>query len=42
MPDGAMETLNEWAFENLDAPLIENGEPVYIDIELVRGIIDEQ
>lgn len=40
MPDGAMEVLNEWAFENAEAPLIDFGEPVYIDIELARGIID--
>lgn len=42
MPDGAMEILNEWAYQNADAPLLEYGEPVYIDIELVRGIMDDE
>lgn len=40
LPDGAMEVLNEWAFKNAEAPLIDYGEPVYIDIELARGIMN--
>jgi len=42
MPDGALELLNEWAYEHANAPLIEDGELVYIDIELAREILDEQ
>ena len=42
MADGAMEVLNEWAFENANAPLIEDGEEIYIDIELAKEIINEQ
>jgi len=38
MVDGAMEVINEWAFENVNAPLIEDGEPVYIDLELAKEI----
>ena len=38
MPDGAVETINDWAFENVDAPLIEDGSTVYIDIELAEEI----
>lgn len=40
MVDGAMEVLNEWAFDNANAPLIEDGEPVYIDIDLAKEIIN--
>lgn len=38
--DGAMEVLNEWAFDNANAPLIEDGEPIYVDVNLAREIID--
>ncbi len=41
MVDGALETLNEWAFEHANAPLIEDGELVYIDIELAKEILDD-
>jgi hypothetical protein len=37
-----LELLNEWAYEHANAPLIEDGELVYIDIELAREILDEQ
>lgn len=40
MVDGAMEVLNEWAFDNANAPLIDDGEPVYVDVNLAREIID--
>lgn len=40
MIDGAMEVLNEWAFDNANAPLIEDGEPVYVDVNLAREIIN--
>ena len=42
MPDGAVETINEWAFENVDAPLIEDGSTVYIDIGLAEEIAELQ
>lgn len=42
MVDGAMETLNEWAFENANAPLIDDGEPIYVDVNLGKEIIDVQ
>ena len=42
MVDGAMEVLNEWAFENANAPLIDDGEPLYVDISLAKEIIDGQ
>lgn len=40
MTAGAMEVLNEWAFENADAPLMEDGEPIYIDMDLAKEIIN--
>ncbi len=40
MVDGAMEVLNEWAFENANAPLIDDGEPVYVDVSLAKEIVD--
>ena len=42
MIDGAMEVLNEWAFDNANAPLIEDGDPVYVDVQLAREIVDVQ
>lgn len=42
MVDGAMEVLNEWAFENANAPLIDDGEPVYVDVSLAKEIVDGQ
>lgn len=38
--DGAMETINEWAYEQANAPLIEDGEPIYVDIELAKEIVE--
>lgn len=38
MPDGAIEVLNDWAYDNLNAPLLDDGNPLYIDLELVEEI----
>lgn len=40
MVDGAMEVINEWAFDNANAPLIEDGEPIYIDLDLAKEIVN--
>ena len=40
MPDGAIETLNEWAYEKADAPLIEDGDLVYFDQKLAQQLIN--
>lgn len=40
MVDGAMEVLNEWAFVNSNAPLIDDGELVYVDVDLAKEIIN--
>lgn len=36
MLDGALEVLNEWTFANTNAPLIEDGDPIYVDTELAK------
>lgn len=41
MVDGAMETINEWAYDQVNAPLIEDGDPLFIDIDLAKEIINE-
>ena len=38
MTDGAVETINDWAFEQVGAPLIEDGSSVHIDIEIAEEI----
>lgn len=40
MPDGALEVINEWALETLDEPLIEDGEPLSVNLELLQGLAD--
>jgi tellurite resistance protein len=40
MVDGAMEVLNEWAFDNANAPLIDDGEPIYVDVGLAKEIVN--
>ena len=38
MAGGAFEVINDWAFEHVDAPLIDEGSTVYIDLELAEEI----
>ncbi len=38
MTDGAVEAINDWAFDNVDAPLIDDGSVVYIDLEVAEEI----
>lgn len=40
MLDGAMEVLNEWAFGAVNAPLLDDGDPIYFDIELAKEIVN--
>ncbi len=42
MVDGAMEVLNEWAFDNASAPLIDDGDPVFVDVTLAKEILNVQ
>ena len=38
MTDGAVETINDWAFVHVGAPLIEEGSAVHIDIDIAEEI----
>ena len=38
MTDGAVEAINDWAFDNVAAPLIDDGSVVYIDLEVAEEI----
>jgi len=40
LPDGAIETINEWSFEHFDEPLLEDGDRVIIAAHL-RGRLSE-
>ncbi|MDR2442932.1 MAG: TerB N-terminal domain-containing protein [Deltaproteobacteria bacterium] len=40
MLDGALEVINEWAFDRANAPLIEDGDPIFFDTQLAKEIID--
>ncbi|MCZ7555985.1 MAG: TerB N-terminal domain-containing protein [Bacteroidia bacterium] len=42
MTDGAMEVLNEWAYTKANAPLLEAGDHVYIDLDLAKEIQNVQ
>jgi len=42
MVDGAMEVLNEWSFDNANAPLIDDGDPIFVDVNLAREIVNVQ
>ena len=38
MTVGAVETINDWAFDKVGAPLIEDGSTVFIDLELAEEL----
>lgn len=38
MVDGAIEVINDWAFDQVDAPIIDSGNTIFIDQELVEEI----
>ena len=38
LPDGAMEVINEWAFEKFDEPILEDGEPIEVYSDLLDGV----
>jgi len=37
LPDGAMEAINEWAFDRFDAPLLDDGDTITLDLALLTG-----
>lgn len=38
MIDGSFEVINEWAYDKVDAPVIEDGSTILIDLDLVKEI----
>jgi len=42
MADGAMEVLNEWSIKHASAPLIDDGDPIYVDTNLATEIVNVQ
>ena len=38
LPDGAMEVINEWAFEKYDEPILEDGEPIEVYADLLGEV----
>jgi hypothetical protein len=35
LPDGAIESLNEWSFDRFDAAIIEDGDPLYVQYDVL-------
>ena len=35
MINGAIETINDWAFDNVDAPVLDDDDNLVIDFEIV-------
>ncbi len=42
MPEGAVETINDWAFDSVGAPLVENGSIVFVDLEIAEELSELQ
>lgn len=38
MVDGAIETINDWSFDEVDAPLLDDDGEIYVDAEIVEEI----
>jgi TerB-C domain len=39
MPDGAIDTLNEAAFEHVGAPVIEGDDPIQVDAATAKELV---
>ena len=39
MANGAIDTINSWAYEEFDAPLIEIDTPMFFDKELLQDLV---
>lgn len=39
MIDGAIETINDWAYEVVDAPVLDDDGDIYVDLEIVEELI---
>ena len=40
LPNGAIEKINEWSYEEIDEPVIEEGDTILINIDLIKEIIN--
>ena len=40
LPDGALEAVNEWAFDHFDEPLVEEGDPMIVNTALLAAAAD--
>lgn len=40
LPDGAIETINEWAFDQFDEPLVEGEDPVTVVSHLIAEVME--
>jgi uncharacterized tellurite resistance protein B-like protein len=38
MVDGAIETINDWSFDVVDAPVLEDDDDIYVDLEIVEEL----
>lgn len=38
MVDGAIETINDWAYEKVDAPVLDYDGDIYVDLEIVKEL----
>ncbi|TFH75210.1 ATPase [Gammaproteobacteria bacterium LSUCC0112] len=38
MVDGAIETINDWAYEKVDAPVLDDDGNIYVDLEIVEEL----
>lgn len=39
MPDGSLEAINEWAFEQFDEPLLDDGEVLTVNLALLETML---
>ena len=38
MVDGAIETINDWSFDIVDAPVLDDDDDIYVDLEIVEEL----
>lgn len=41
MPDGALETINEWAFDRFDEAVLDEGDPITVALSLLQPSVPE-
>ena len=42
MLDGALEVLNEWAFDKVNAALIDGDDPINIDLDIAKELMNDR